>query len=119
MKPGKLASQVSHASIAFLTKRCVMVDERFKTGQFYTSQCNAILDWLNNSFKKIVVGVDTEEELVDLYEKSLEVVQLHNLSHLITDSGDTVFKQPTKTCLALGPYYDEILDPLTRKLKLL
>jgi PTH2 family peptidyl-tRNA hydrolase len=37
---------------------------------------------------------------------------------LITDAGKTFFKEPTKTCLAIGPDKEEKIDRITGKLKL-
>jgi PTH2 family peptidyl-tRNA hydrolase len=39
--------------------------------------------------------------------------------HIITDSGRTEFKEPTKTCLAIGPDLSEKIDTITGHLKLL
>lgn len=45
-------------------------------------------------------------------EKDLEV-------RLITDSGITEFGGvPTRTCLAIGPDWSELIDPITSHLKL-
>jgi len=74
-------------------------------------------EWLTASFAKVCVRVDSEEELLKIYEKAvaaeLEV-------HLITDSGKTEFHGiPTRICLAIGPADSEKTDKVTGHLKLL
>lgn len=75
------------------------------------------IDWLQNSFKKICVRVNSEEELLSIYKKAQEL----NLEvHLITDSGLTEFNGiPTNTCLAIGPDLSEKIDLVTGHLELL
>jgi PTH2 family peptidyl-tRNA hydrolase len=73
--------------------------------------------WLSNSFRKICVYVNSEEELDALKEKAeesgLEV-------HLIIDNGATEFNGiPTKTCLAIGPHWDHKFEGITDHLPLL
>ena len=73
--------------------------------------------WTNSGFTKICVRVDSEEELLAIHQKALNV----NLeSHLITDSGRTEFNGvPTNTCIAIGPDYSDTIDQITGHLKLL
>ena len=72
---------------------------------------------MESSFTKITVSVDSEDELIDIYNKAKDA----GLTvHLITDSGLTEFHGiPTKTCLAIGPNFSEKIDPITGHLKLL
>lgn len=113
MNMGKTAAQVSHASMAFMTKKLEP-----KAFHGYTLELTWVEEeWLNNSFAKIVVWVETAQELHDLHEQALEAgIE----AHFIIDSGHTYFKgEPTLTCLALGPDYSEKIDPITKHLKLL
>lgn len=75
--------------------------------------------WLNGTFTKIVVSVDTEEELLALkeqFEKELPYCPVV----LITDCGLTEFHGiPTNTCLGIGPYISEDIDNITGNLPLL
>ena len=73
--------------------------------------------WLTGAFAKVCCLVNSEEELMSIFDKAnaagLEV-------HLITDSGKTEFHgQPTRTCLAIGPDVAEKIDVLTGHLELL
>jgi len=75
-----------------------------------------VYDWLNGIFTKIVVGCNSEEELLELHEKAKKT----NLPvSLVIDAGRTEFKEPTKTCIAIGPAESEKIDKITGHLKLL
>jgi len=117
VRRGKEIAQACHASIAFLTRRI----RRKKDGDavFARHKSNfedAVWEWLHGSFAKVCVRVDSEEELLEIHEKAL-AAGLE--SHLITDSGKTEFKEPTNTCLAIGPDEAEKIDEITGHLKLL
>ena len=79
---------------------------------------NTILDdWLNGKFTKVVVSVDSEEELIAL-NKALDDTFIPHA--LITDAGLTEFHGvPTNTCLGIGPYIAEEIDKFTGHLPLL
>lgn len=80
-------------------------------------QTNSYIIWLKKGQKKIVVGVDSFEELDALSVKAL-AANVH--FEMITDAGHTEFHGvPTVTCMVLGPDTDENLDPITGELKLL
>jgi len=107
LRTGKIVAQCSHASMAFLTKRIENKEDLSVVQK----------EWLKNSFVKVCVYVDTEEELLEIQKNAIE----NNVEcHLVTDKGLTEFNNvPTNTCLALGPDYSEILDKITGHLKLL
>ncbi len=73
--------------------------------------------WYFGNFRKICVYVNSEAELMDVYNKAIE----KGLKvHLIEDKGLTEFKGVlTKTCLAIGPHFDSDIDEITKKLTLL
>lgn len=107
MRKGKIAAQCSHASMMFLV-------DKIKNNEEIT---DVQKKWLDNDFTKICVGVDSEEDLIEIYENSIKnKVEVH----IVTDVGKTEFKGiPTKTCLAIGPDYANIIDPICKHLKLL
>ena len=73
--------------------------------------------WLESSFKKIVVGCDSEKELIELDEHA---IREGIISALIKDSGLTEFHGvPTYTALAIGPDSGELINKVTGHLKLL
>ncbi len=97
MKPGKLAAQCSHASLHAAMK----ADKK-------------ILDkWLKEGAMKIVLRVKDEKELLSFKKKAAKLPNA-----LILDAGKTFFKEPTHTCLAIGPEEDKKIDAITGKLKL-
>jgi PTH2 family peptidyl-tRNA hydrolase len=107
MRRGKEIAQGSHASMKFLV-------DALKDKREYTEAEN---EWLfNGVFRKICVKVESEEELMNIHNKALEIGLT---SKLITDAGATEFHGvPTVTCLAIGPDYSENIDPVTSELKL-
>ena len=115
MKPGKLASQVAHASMAFLSN---------KIRQTMTGDSNSVhLEfsvaegiWLRGKFTKIILAVSGEEELRSLHQQCEEK---GITAALIVDDGTTVFGgQSTATCLGMGPAYADEIDPIAGHLKL-
>lgn len=113
MRKGKLAAQVAHASMKFLCDN----NEAERGDEFLVRLSPEEADWLNGPFKKVVVGVDSEDALRDLILKGeLEGVTVCP----IVDSGKTEFDGvPTLTCAAFGPNDSEKLDKITGNLKLI
>jgi peptidyl-tRNA hydrolase, PTH2 family len=107
LRQGKLIAQGAHAAMAFLS-------QHFREGQSLNAEERA---WIEGKFTKICVGVETEEELLAVFEAAKDA----GLTvHLITDAGDTEFHGvPTRTCLAVGPHAAEKLAPITGHLTLL
>jgi len=85
---------------------------------FYSIEnAEEIYYWLQNSFRKICVYVNSEEELKDLHQKALDKGLM---SHMIEDNGATEFNGvKTLTCLAIGPHYDQRFEGITDHLPLL
>ena len=121
MRRGKEIAQGSHASMAFLTRR-MESDGRWmpkwltKFWKYSLSISPVEKQWLDSSFAKVTLQVQSEDELVYLHESALaEGLE----SHLITDSGRTEFDGvPTKTAITIGPDYSEKIDKITGELKL-
>ncbi len=128
MRMGKVAAQVAHASMAVLTDRldwheCEDYEDlegnrlEADEGTIFVVKDSALDVWLTNRFTKIVVYVNSEEELLDIFKKAQEKKLMCSL---IKDAGLTEFKGvPTYTCCAIGPEFPNKLDPLTRHLPLL
>ena len=113
MRKGKLAAQVAHASMKFLCDN----NESDRPDQLVVNLSPVEAAWLFGLFTKIVVGIDSEDELRHLvFKASLEGVE----SHMIIDSGKTEFNgTPTLTCAAFGPAEEGTIDAITGHLKLL
>lgn len=127
MRLGKALAQGCHASNEIIWKNLEEL-ELFKTiskkipssvvSKVFSTNIEKLHEWLSNGKNtKICVYVNSEQELLEIYNKAKEQ---NILCSLITDSGLTEFHGvPTITCCALGPDYSEILNPLTSHLKLM
>ena len=113
MRKGKIAAQASHASLG-----AILNNARTYEGNLIVNIENpAVQEWLTGRFTKVCVSVDSEEELLDIYNRAIEAKV--NVK-LIKDAGLTEFNGiATLTCLALGPDYPENIDPISGHLKLL
>jgi PTH2 family peptidyl-tRNA hydrolase len=121
MRKGKMCAQASHASMAFLTRGGGFYQSSLEDDRAFHNERMSNLEeaeeWMKNSFTKVCVRVDSEEELDEIYNKAKEA----GLTvHMIIDNGLTEFNGvKTKTCLAIGPHYSEKIDLITKHLKLL
>ena len=133
IRKGKFGAQVAHASLGALLQlfnkieyhQTNLINGTLTTDatQTFYRYCvdfsnNSVLnDWLNGKFTKVVVSVDSDEELIAL-NKALDKTWIPHA--LITDSGLTEFHGvPTNTCLGIGPYEAEEIDKFTGNLPLL
>ena len=109
LRTGKYVAQGSHASMAFLT-RVVKDGSKVK----FTKETK---QWLAEGTTKICLKVETEEQLIELFQQAKDAGLK---AHLITDAGHTEFGGvPTKTAVAIGPNYSKEIDKLTSGLKLM
>ncbi|MBO9427965.1 aminoacyl-tRNA hydrolase [Sulfitobacter sp. R18_1] len=101
MTRGKESGQVGHAVLDSIVPR--LSDP-------------VVQEWYHNSQAKIIVSVDSEDELLAVAEKAVEA-GIHTAK--IIDEGRTMFNGvKTLTCVALGPAKRDELDPITGHLKL-
>lgn len=123
MRKGKMIAQGAHASLKVFFDRFEFMtdsdpDDPLRN-QYLESENlgQAMVDWYSGSFAKIVVSVQSEEELLDIYRQAKAA---GIPCALIQDAGRTEFKGvPTYTAVAVGPDYPNRIDPITGKLKLL
>jgi len=115
MRRGKEIAQGAHAATAWLSDR--VIHDMMPNGSVaHLALSPAERAWLQSSFRKVTVKVSSEEELLAVYRKALEAGLV---VHLVTDRGLTEFGGvPTRTCLAVGPDYDDLVDPVTGDLEL-
>jgi len=100
MGRGKIAAQACHGSL----------------GSFKKSEPRKIREWELEGEKKVVVKVNSRQELFEVFE----LVKAANLPHyLVRDAGHTEIPSSTVTCLGIGPDDDEKIDKITQDLKLL
>ena len=100
MPKGKMAAQACHSSVESTLK----------------SDKENVKEWKKDGMMKAILRVDSEKELLK-YNQMAKDSGL--ITSLITDAGRTFFKEPTRTCLAIGPDKDEKIDKITGKLKLI
>ncbi|MEM2856561.1 MAG: peptidyl-tRNA hydrolase Pth2 [Candidatus Nitrosocaldaceae archaeon] len=103
MGVGKIAAQVAHASLLAAEKSKKMNKELF-------------IEWFNGGQAKIVLKVNTLEELLNIKEKA-EGLKLP--TEIVQDKGLTQLEEGTITCLGIGPADEELIDKVTGNLKLL
>jgi peptidyl-tRNA hydrolase, PTH2 family len=115
MRRGKEIAQGAHAATAWLADR-VLQGMRSNGTENRLTLSAAERSWLQTSFRKVTVKVNSEEELMAVYQAAIEAGLV---VHLVTDRGLTEFGGvPTRTCLAVGPDYDDLVDPVTGDLEL-
>lgn len=100
---GKMMAQAGHA---FLHAYWDSLDRYPENAQAYRDSQHA---------RKIVVTVDTDQELIALYEKYRNICGATK----VIDAGFTVFNEPTLTCIGIGPIQDIAVEDDIRTLKLL
>lgn len=127
MRKGKMVAQGAHASMKVILDMMTgqggikyfssggQVGEITKYLKFEGG--TAINDWITGLFTKVCVSVDSEEELISIYDKAKEK---GIPCSIIEDAGLTEFNGiPTKTAVAIGPAWSEEIDEITGHLKLL
>lgn len=114
MRKGKIAAQSAHASMsAILNYASPIYEGEIKINVEKT----VVREWITGLHTKVCVSVDSEEELLEIYNKAKDSGL--NAS-IIKDAGLTEFNGvATLTCVAIGPDYPENIDPITKHLKLL
>lgn len=108
MRKGKMIAQGAHASATIVFKA---------TAGPSTHWLDRVAAWMNTGQRKISVSVDSEQELLEIFQQAQEDGLM---AELITDAGHTEFNGvPTKTCCAIGPGPASKIDKITGHLKLL
>lgn len=119
IRTGKLIAQGAHASLKVILDMMTNGSSEGTTEikMLGLKNSSALKDWINGRFTKICVGIDSENELLDIYQKAKDAGLI---CALITDAGLTEFNGvPTKTCIAIGPNWSDEIDKITENLKLL
>jgi peptidyl-tRNA hydrolase, PTH2 family len=103
MGRGKLAAQVAHAAV-------------FAAENARSQRHNWFNIWFRTGQAKVVVKAENLEELIKL-ENHARTIGLPAVS--VQDSGLTQIPPGTITCIGIGPGPAELIDKVTRHLKLL
>lgn len=131
IRKGKFGAQCAHASLcAFLSyfeqKSNNLLDSdrhlfelKYKESTGINEEEGIYNNWTNGIYTKVVLGVDNEEELMNVYRTFQDKTLFPNglPMALITDIGKTEFHgAATVTCLGVGPYISEELDKVTKEI---
>lgn len=137
MRKGKMVAQGAHASMKAILdlgkveRSYSDIDGQLEEVQYsiplfkiqkpFTGQENInlleVVQWLEDKFTKVCVGVGGEDELLQVYTRARDAGLVCSL---IQDAGLTEFGGvPTYTAVAVGPGRPEDIDKITGELKLL
>ncbi len=117
MRKGKMIAQGAHASLMVLTDRVGVGDWLgSEVGMISTESLPYMMEWIQGLCKKVVVSVDSEEELFIVYRRACNNALPCSI---VQDMGLTEFKEPTYTAVAVGPHLSSKIDKITGDLKLL
>lgn len=117
MRKGKVAAQAAHASMKVLLDIGYVMESEIGLPTLVVPLDDNIKDWLLGAFTKVCVSVNSEKELVDIYDHA-KAAGLN--CSIIEDSGLTEFNNvPTLTAVAVGPNWSDDLDKVTGHLPLL
>ena len=144
MQPGKMGAQIAHASMGVFFNK--MERNKGDSKLYHCDFTQQMESWKDGTFTKIIVWCDSEEDLKKLEQKA-NGKNIPNC--LIRDNGETVFKEvcllchgsgdiggiepvachvckgtgkinkPTYTCIAIGPDYADVIDEITKRLRLI
>lgn len=98
MSHGKIISQVSHAIVSMVRN---------------TNKKN-LKKWIKNGEKIVSLKINSKQELLELHMKAIES---NIYSNIVTDAGLTQIDSGVTVCL-IGPDNDNIIDTITKDLKL-
>lgn len=114
-RKGKFCAHSAHSSLKAILDYGYKIPNEDKLVINYENH-SALKDWLENAFTKVCCVVETEEEIIALYNKAKEKGLICSL---IKDAGLTEFGGvPTITCCAIGPAWSDEVDEITGQLEL-
>ena len=119
MRKGKMIAQGAHASMKVILDMMIKQynGPNHELRLLHTVKGEPLDEWLSGLFTKIVVGVNSDFELLKAYTIAIAA---GIPCALIEDAGNTEFHgHPTYTCCAIGPDEAEKIDKITGDLPLL
>ena len=134
MSPGKLAAQVSHGSMAFLTNMIRANYSKWTSsdGDYYSSELTFDADlyeqWINGSFTKIVCEARNRNQLLKataiakelgLQEnKDFFLIKDNCYTELTPEETDENGVGRTLTCIGFVPLPDDVVSKISKKYQL-
>lgn len=128
MSPGKLAAQVSHASMAFLTNKIEGFQINNKVYCYIQIDNDTWNNWINGSFTKIVCEAKNKYQLLKVIEIASSLGLKENIDYyLIRDNCLTELTPEefdengvgrTLTCIGFRPLPKDICKQLSKKYQL-
>jgi len=123
MRKGKAIAQACHGAVNVILQTLdrdalpwYVFDSKSGEKHIAIDGESALADWFSDSYAKICLYVDSEQELLDLKKKCDEQ---NILSCLVQDNGTTEFHGvKTYTCLVLEPLDSRYVDAITGRLPL-
>jgi peptidyl-tRNA hydrolase len=110
LRKTELASQVATASMGFLLEN----NESERNDVINVRLSNEEAMWLNGSFEKDIVCVDSEDDLKDLiFKAEMEGIGVYSVRGKTTGK----FDDTTIMCAALGPDDSNVIGHITGHLK--
>lgn len=127
MSPGKLAAQVSHASMCFLTNairgnaQCVLNGAGFNADKAYsvtlTIDPGIYEEWIDGSFTKIVCGARNKSKLLEAIEmaEELGIAYYPIYDNCRTELEPEEENGTTLTCVGFPPLDSEVIDQIGKR----
>lgn len=113
MRKGKMVAQGAHASMGAILAQMTRDGDRM----ILDLNDQRLTPWITGQFKKICVSVNSEAELLAVYEQARSA---NIVCSLIQDSGLTEFGGvKTYTSVAVGPDLETVVNTITGNLPLL
>ena len=128
MSPGKMAAQVSHASMAFLTsqmRKNTEVSDKYngflKCFVFITEECYE--QWVQGAFTKCVLKAKNKNQLLKAKTMAEELGMKEGEDFFLIKDNCLTELEPeedgkTLTCIGFAPMDSEVIDVIGRKYQL-
>lgn len=131
MSPGKLAAQVSHASMAFLSHK-IREGEVRKSSEYtitFSIEKEIYEEWICGVFTKVILGAKNKNQLL----KSIKIAEELGLregkdffpikdncyTELTPEEFDENGQGHTLTCIGFKPFDSDFIRPISKKYQLL
>jgi len=116
MSPGKMVAQGAHASMkVFLDEGKIELPDLGLPIFSFPLQPE-MKNWIEGSFVKIILGVHSENELLNIYTEAQNAGLPRSI---IKDQARTEISKPEYTAVAIGPADPDRIDEITGDLFLL